>query len=186
MSLVVLGRDGVINAVTGEGMVTDPEAWQALPGSLRAIARLCHAHYRVVVVTNQPGLATGRLDPGMLQRIHHKMLREVAAEGGHIEAVLYCPHAPGAGCDCRKPRAGLLRELGERLGLSLQDVPVIGDDRADVEMARAVGARPVLVRTGRGEATLAAAGGGLEDVSVAADLAAAVDGLLDGRLETGS
>lgn len=177
MQLVVLGRDGVINAIPEEGAVTEPAAWQALPGSLRAIARLSHAHYHIVVTTNQPALANGRLDVGSLNRIHEKMLREISDEGGHVDAVLFCPHGEAEQCACRKPAPGMLREISHRLGVDLQGVPVIGDSLADVEAARAVSARPMLVRSGMGRLT-EEQGAGLERVQVVDDLAAAADALL--------
>ncbi len=178
MQLVVLGRDGVINAIPEGGAVTEPEAWQALPGSLRAIARLSRAAYHIVVATNQPALADGRLDVGALNRIHEKMLREVAAEGGHIDAILFCPHGEAEQCACHKPAPGMLREIGRRLGVDLHGVPVIGDSLADVEAARAVDAWPILVRSGTGRAT-EERGVGLAGVRVVDDLAAAVDILLE-------
>ncbi len=176
MKLVFLGRDGVINELAN-GPVLSPEAWRPLPGSLRAIARLTHAHYRIVVATNQPALASGELDVGTLHRIHEKMHREVAAEGGRIEAVIYCPHDDRDQCHCRKPAPGMFVEICQRLHLDPRGLPVIGDSRADVEAARALGGRPMLVRTGRGraaEARLDAAAA----VEAHEDLAAAVDELL--------
>ena len=180
MQLVVLGRDGVINALPEGGVVSEPGAWQALPGSLRAIARLSRAGRHIVVATNQPALARAELDLGCLNRIHGKMLREVEAEGGHIDAILFCPHEAEEQCACHKPAPGMLREIGRRLGVDLRGVPVIGDALADVAAARAVGARPILVRTGLGRTT-EAAGVGLEAVTVVDDLAAAVALLLDGE-----
>ncbi len=176
MNLVFLGRDGVINELAN-GPVLSPEAWRPLPGSLRAIARLTHARYRVVVATNQPALASGELDVGTLHRIHEKMHREVAAEGGRIEAVIYCPHDERGQCGCRKPEPGMFLEICQRLRLDPRGIPVIGDSGADMAAARAVGARAMLVRTGRGrvaEARLEPE----EAVEVHDDLAAAVDGLL--------
>ena len=178
MRLVILGRDGVINAIPESGCVTEPALWHPLPGSLRAIARLCRGGFRVVVVTNQPGLAQGRLDLGMLNSVHDAMRWAVEAEGGHIDAVFYCPHDDAAQCDCRKPRPGLLLDLGRRLDLELAGIPLVGDDLEDVEAARAVGARPILVRSGRGrEASRHLAGDA--GVVVVDDLAAAADLLLE-------
>ena len=181
MQLVVLGRDGVINALPQAGFVREPEEWQALPGSLRAIARLNHARRHVAVITHQPAVGAGRMTLDALLRIHIRMQRELDAEGGWVDALLYCPHPEDVSCECRKPRPGLLQELGQRLGADLRQAVVIGDSLADIEAARAVGARPVLVRSGRGEHILAALRGDsrLEGVIVAADLAEAVAWLLD-------
>lgn len=179
MQLLVLDRDGVIN-VDRADYVKSPEEWTPLPGSLEAVARACHAGYRVVVVTNQSGLARGLFDIDTLNAIHQKMHRAVNAAGGEIEAVFYCPHGPEAGCACRKPRPGLFLEISQRLRRSLEGVPAIGDKLSDVEAARSAGARPMLVRTGLARADAPGAAG-LEDVGVYENLAAAVDALLDGR-----
>jgi len=152
--LIVLDRDGVINADSPE-FVTSPEALEPLPGSLRAISALPQAGYRVVVASNQSGLARGHLDPAALNAINARLAREVAEQGGLIEAFFFCPHHPDEGCDCRKPRDGLLREISRRLHLPLEGAPVVGDSLRDLEAARSCGARPVLVLTGNGRQTQA-------------------------------
>jgi len=177
MKLVILDRDGVINE-DSDAFVKSPEEWHPIPGSLEAIARLNGAGYQVVVVTNQSGLARGLFDTRTLMRIHEKMERVLAVVGGRVNAVLFCPHGPDDDCDCRKPRPGLLEEAGRRLGTELTDVPAIGDSLRDLQAARAVGARPMLVRTGKGERTLAGGDPDLGGVPVYRDLAAAVDALL--------
>jgi len=176
MRLVLLGRDGVINEISHR-FIASPEEWSPIPGSIRAIARLSHAHYHVVVASNQPALAGGALSMGTLNRIHECMRREAAGEGGNIDAIIFCPHDAAEQCPCHKPRPGMFREIGKRLHIGLERVPVIGDSLADIEAARAVGARPMLVRTGRGRLT-EERGAGLADVPIFDDLAAAVDALL--------
>lgn len=174
--LIVLDRDGVINE-DSDAYIKSPEEFIPIPGSLEAIARLNRAGWRVLVATNQSGIARGYFDRITLDRIHAKLARLLEPLGGHIEAIVYCPHGPDEGCDCRKPRAGLLRQLERQLGLSLAGVPAVGDSLRDLQAARAVGATPILVRTGKGERTLAK-GEGLEDTPIFADLAAIVDELL--------
>ena len=181
--LVLLDRDGVINE-DSEQFIKSPEEWQPIPGSLEAIARLNQAGYRVVVVTNQSGIARGLFDPVMLDRIHRKMHAALAAAGGKIDAVFFCPHGPRDGCRCRKPRPGLFEDVARRLNISLHDVYAVGDALRDLEAARAAGARPVLVRTGKGSAT-ERAGKGLKGVPVFADLSAFADALLADRLDCG-
>lgn len=176
MKLVILDRDGVIN-YDSDAYIKSPEEWTPIPGSLEAIARLTGAGYTVAVASNQSGLARGLFDQAVLGRIHDKMNHAVAAAGGRIAAIFYCPHGPEDHCECRKPRAGLLRDVAARFEVELKEVPVIGDALRDVEAARAVGARPILVRTGKGEAA-AQRGEGLEGVAVYPNLAAAVDALL--------
>jgi D-glycero-D-manno-heptose 1,7-bisphosphate phosphatase len=112
-----------------------------------------------------------------LNAIHAKMHKAVAQAGGRIEAVFYCPHAADMNCDCRKPKPGLFDEIAARYGRDLSDVPAVGDSLRDLLAAACVGARPVLVRTGKGEKTLAA-GGLPQDTPVYADLSEAVDHLL--------
>ncbi len=176
MKLIILDRDGVINA-DSDTYIKSPEEWIPLPGSLEAIARLNQAGYRVVVASNQSGIARGLFTLDTLHRIHDKLHRLLEAVGGEIEAIFFCPHAPDAGCTCRKPRPGLLLDIGERLQVSLNAIPMVGDSLRDLQAAQAVGARPLLVRTGKGEHTLAHAEG-LVGIEVFADLAAVVETLL--------
>lgn len=176
MNLVILDRDGVINHESEEH-VRSPDEWQPISGSLEAIARLNHAGYRVVVASNQSGIAQGRFDVETLNRIHQRMQRELAAVGAGIEAIFFCPHRPRAGCRCRKPRPGLLLDIASRLHVELGDVPMVGDSLRDIQAARAAGARPVLVRTGYGQRTLEQCAE-LADVEVFDDLAAFADALV--------
>jgi len=153
MSLIILDRDGVINH-DSDDFIKSPAEWEPIEGSLEAIARLNHAGYRVVVITNQSGIARGLLDVETLTRIHSKMHRMLAQVGGKIESILYCPHGPDDGCDCRKPKEGAYTDLGSRLRLDLVDVPAVGDSLRDILAAQSAGAMPILVRTGKGERTL--------------------------------
>lgn len=176
MKLIILDRDGVINFDSAQ-FIKSPDEWKPIPGSLEAIARLTHEGWRVVVATNQSGLARGLFEMATLNAIHAKMHRAVAQAGGRIEAVFYCPHAADMACNCRKPRPGLFDEIAARYGRDLAGVPAVGDSLRDLQAAASVGARPLLVRTGKGEKTLA--GGGLPaDTPVFADLADAVEHLL--------
>ena len=176
MDLVILDRDGVINENLPRH-VRSPEDWKPIPGSLDAIARLNRAGRRVVVATNQSGIRRRYFTFEDLNRIHGEMHRRLAEYGGTIDAVFICPCHPNDGCECFKPRPGMLHEIAERLHVTLGGVPFIGDASRDVEAAVAVGARPMLVRTGQGEATLRA-GACPEGIEVCDDLASAVDTLL--------
>jgi len=176
MQLVILDRDGVINEDSDEYIKSEDE-FVPLPGSLAAIARLNRAGYTVAVASNQSGVGRGLFDLATLESMHAKLARLLAAEGGEVDHIFYCPHTPEDACECRKPQPGLMRQIAEYYAVPLTGVPVIGDSLRDLEAARAVGARPILVRTGKGERTLAA-GRGLEGVPVYADLAAAVDELV--------
>lgn len=176
--LVVLDRDGVINEDSDE-YIKGAEEWFPIPGSIEAIARLCHGGFRVCVVSNQSGLGRGLFGLAELNAMHRKLRDLLAAQGAQIEMIAFCPHIPAAGCGCRKPQPGLLLAIGERLGVALRGVPFIGDSLSDILAARAVQMRPWLVRTGKGEVTLREWKGSLGDVSVVPNLAIAAERLLD-------
>lgn len=179
---VILDRDGVIN-YDAEAFIRTPEQWQPIPGSLSAIAALSRAGWRVAVATNQSGLARGLLDTRTLEAIHQRLYSAVAEAGGRIDSLAYCPHGPEDGCDCRKPRPGLYRQLAARVGAPLGRTPVIGDSARDLAAARAVGARPILVRTGKGEQALVE-GACPAGTEVYADLRAAAAQLLEEEEDT--
>lgn len=144
-SLVLLDRDGVINEDSAE-YIKSVEEWRPIRGSLEAIAALHAAGFRVVVVTNQSGVGRGLLSEETLAAIHAHMAQAVEAAGGALSGIYYCPHRPEDGCGCRKPRTGLLRAIARDFACSLEGVPFIGDKPSDVQAARAVGARPILVQ----------------------------------------
>lgn len=176
--LIILDRDGVIN-VDSDAYIKTPAEWQAIPGSAEAIGRLVQAGYRVAVATNQSGLARGLFDLDDLEAIHAKMEDTIAAAGGELAGIFYCPHGPDDGCHCRKPKPGLLEAIGRELETDLTGVPFIGDALKDVEAALAVGCQAILVRTGKGETAAAQLPAELKQrVSIFDDLAAAVDHLL--------
>ena len=185
MTFIFLDRDGVIN-FDSEKYIKSPSEWRPIPGSLEAIARLCRAEYRVVLLTNQAGIGRGLLDISMLNRIHKKLNAQVQEKGGKIDSIFFCPHTPEDQCSCRKPKPGLLLEASNRLHVPLADIPFVGDSETDVEAAQAVGALPILVKTGNGHATHEA---WLTDekkktfqcVPVYADLSAFVTAFLDHR-----
>ncbi|HEX7327460.1 MAG TPA: D-glycero-beta-D-manno-heptose 1,7-bisphosphate 7-phosphatase [Casimicrobiaceae bacterium] len=174
--LIVLDRDGVINR-DSEQYIKSPDEWHPVPGSLEAIARLNHAGFRVVVATNQSGVGRGLLDFATLTAIHERMHRTLAQVGGRIDAVFFCPHAADSRCDCRKPKPGMLIEIGRRFDVAMTGVPVIGDSLRDLQAAEAVGALPVLVLTGKGERTLRE-GGFPSQTLIFPDLAFAASALL--------
>lgn len=157
MKLVILDRDGTINADSDQH-IKSPSEWKPLPGSLEAIARLSQGGWRIVVATNQSGIARGLFDMSTLNAIHAEMHRAVNQAGGRIDAVFFCPHAADSNCECRKPRPGMLKEIASRMDVDLEGVPVVGDSLRDLEAAAAVGAKPFLVLTGKGQKTHEAGG----------------------------
>jgi len=173
---IILDRDGVINEDSDE-FIKSPDEWIPLPGSLDAIAALCNGGYRVFVATNQSGVGRGLFSSAILANIHERMLDQIRAAGGEIGEIYICPHAPDEGCDCRKPRPGMLRRFAAEQHAELEQVVLIGDALRDIEAARAVGARPLLVRTGKGRKTEAELPAG-DSTEVFDDLAAAAATLL--------
>ena len=148
--LVILGRDGILNEFR-EGHVTAPEEWHAIEGALEAVARINHAGWHVVVATNQSGIGRGMIDMSAVNGVHARMHQMLQAQGGRIDAVFFCPHTPEDNCDCRKPKPGLLLDIGRRYGTALDAVPVVGDTLRDLQAAQAAGCEPHLVLSGRAQ-----------------------------------
>lgn len=168
----ILDRDGVINFDSSE-FIKNPDEWIAIPDSLEAIARLNQAGWRVVVATNQSGLARGFFDMNTLNDIHHKMHQQLAMLGGSIDSVFICPHGPDDGCRCRKPLPGLFLDIARRYELDLSQCVSVGDSLRDIEAAHSTGCHTALVLTGNGTKTQQHP---LPDgCSIHADLAAVVD-----------
>ncbi|MEO8400539.1 MAG: D-glycero-beta-D-manno-heptose 1,7-bisphosphate 7-phosphatase [Gammaproteobacteria bacterium] len=142
--IIILDRDGVIN-YDALGYIRSPDDWVAIPGSLEAIADLNRAGYHVVVATNQSGVGRGYYDIAMLDTIHEKLMHELAEVGGHIDEIFFCPHHPSENCDCRKPKPGLLTRIQKKYEANMTEVYFIGDKLSDVQAARAVGCKPLLV-----------------------------------------
>jgi D-glycero-D-manno-heptose 1,7-bisphosphate phosphatase len=179
MRLIILDRDGVINE-DSDDYIKSPDEWIPIPGSLDAIARLNHAGYIVAIASNQSGIARGYFSLETLVSMHVKMSDMLSQSGGRIDAMFFCPHGPDDGCDCRKPRPGLLTEIGNRFQTSLADVMFVGDNINDIKAARTAGALPVLVKTGKGEQTAnTIAQNNINNVPVYDDLADLVNSILD-------
>ena len=146
--LVILGRDGILNHYR-EGHVTAPEEWIPIDGALEAVARINHAGWHTVIATNQAGIGRGMIDMAAVNAVHAHMNRQLMAQGGRIDAVFFCPHTPEENCDCRKPKPGMMIEIGRRYGIALEHVPMVGDTLRDLRAAQAAGCQPHLVLSGR-------------------------------------
>ncbi len=146
--LVILDRDGTINE-DRDDYVKSPDEWVPLPGALEAISRLNHAGWHTVLATNQSGLGRGLFDMASLNEIQLKMNQALAAQGGRIDAVFFCPHTPDDGCDCRKPLPGLMLQIAERFGVSPGNTPMVGDTLRDLQAGMAAGCPTHLVLTGK-------------------------------------
>lgn len=149
MKLVILDRDGTIGQEWDEHADAE-QVWQPLPGALDAIARLNHGGWHVVIAANQDGLGRGVYEMATVNGQQTRLHKMLAAVGGKIDAMFFCPHAPDDGCDCRKPRPGLLLQVGERFGIDVHGIPAVGDSVDDAIAAAACGCEPHLVLTGQG------------------------------------
>ena len=176
MRLIILDRDGVINH-DSDAFIKSPAEWVPIPGSLEAIARLNQAGYRVVVATNQSGIARGLFDIKTLNAIHQKLHAAAHHVGAEVDAIFYCPHAADDNCDCRKPKPGMLQTIASRFSLSLKGVPNVGDSLRDLQAGYGVGCVPYLVLSGKGQRTRDK-GGLPPGTLVFPDLASVVDSLL--------
>ncbi|SIO08195.1 D-alpha,beta-D-heptose 1,7-bisphosphate phosphatase [Sulfurivirga caldicuralii] len=154
MRLIVLDRDGVINE-DSDAFIKSPEQWVPVPGSLEAIARLNRAGWTVAVATNQSGIARGYYDHATLSAMHQKLQGLLRPLGGRVDWISTSPYLDHHNSPARKPGAGMLRAIAARYGCELTGVPFVGDTWGDVQAAQAVGMQPILVRSGKGERTLA-------------------------------
>jgi D-glycero-D-manno-heptose 1,7-bisphosphate phosphatase len=147
MRSLILDRDGVINE-DARGFIKSPADFRPLPGALEAIARAHSNGFRIIIVSNQSGLARGLFKITDLNAIHRRLLDDLARYGAYVDAFFFCPHGPDDNCSCRKPKTGLLTAIQQRLGIDLAKTPFVGDRVIDLTAAVRAGARPVLVRTG--------------------------------------
>lgn len=151
--LVILDRDGVINR-DSDAFVKSVDEFILIDGSAEAIAHLCRNGFTVVIATNQSGIARGYFSTDELEAMHNKLRAAVAAEGGEVSAIFYCPHGPDDGCNCRKPLPGLIDLIEKEFEISAAGAPLIGDSLRDLEAGIAKGCDPILVKTGKGQQTL--------------------------------
>ncbi len=154
LKLLILDRDGVIN-YDSDAYIKSVEELVPLPGSIEAIAQLSKAGWTVAIATNQSGIARGYYDIATLDAMHARLRTLVAEQGGEVGLVVYCPHGPDEGCDCRKPKPGMLKIISEHYKVPLAGIWFVGDSLGDLEAAKAVDSQPVLVKTGKGDKTQA-------------------------------
>ncbi|MEF9896733.1 MAG: D-glycero-beta-D-manno-heptose 1,7-bisphosphate 7-phosphatase [Pseudomonas sp.] len=153
MKLLILDRDGVINQ-DSDAYIKSLEEWIPIPGSIEAIAQLSRAGWTVAIATNQSGIARGYYDLATLEAMHVRLRTLVAEQGGEVGLIIYCPHGPDEGCDCRKPKPGMLQTIAAHYQVDLAGIWFVGDSKGDLEAALTVDAQPILVKTGKGEKTL--------------------------------
>jgi D-glycero-D-manno-heptose 1,7-bisphosphate phosphatase len=175
---VFLDRDGTIAEEVG--YLNHASRFRMFPFVAAAIRRLNEAGLPVIVVTNQSGVGRGYFPESLVHSVNEFMKKELAAARARIDAVYYCPHTSADDCDCRKPKTGLLECAAREHSLDLARSFVVGDRYGDVEMARNIRARGILVRTGYGEGELAwhSAKWPVQPDFVAEDLSKAADWIL--------
>lgn len=149
---IFLDRDGVI-IENRPSYIRSWEDVEIFPGALQALALLCRSPYKIVIVTNQSAVGRGILTSGSAKAINRRLVQTIEKAGGRIDGVFMCPHAPEDGCDCRKPKPGLLFDAASQLSLDLSRSTLIGDAISDLQAGKAAGIqRLALLRTGRGAA----------------------------------
>jgi D-glycero-D-manno-heptose 1,7-bisphosphate phosphatase len=149
---VFIDRDGTI--ARDVNYCSRPEDFEIFNGVPEAIKKLNAAGFKVIVITNQSGIARGIFTEEMLGKIHKKMCTEMEKHGARIDDIEYCPHHPDDNCDCRKPKTGLFRRAAQKLDIDFPHSFMIGDMSLDIEAGKAVGCRTVLVVNGTQTPTL--------------------------------
>ncbi len=178
--LVILDRDGVINQ-DSDNYIRSAEEWIEIAGSIEAIARLSQAGYKVVIATNQSGLARGFFTTETLDAMHEKLLNLVKTQGGTVDGIYFCPHGPDDDCRCRKPRTGLIEEIFSHFDARKADTWLVGDSLRDLQAGIDSSCKVALVLTGKGrktQATLSQSRTGIKDVPVYKNLNSFVEALL--------
>ena len=175
--VVFLDRDGVINQDSVE-YIKSVDEWKPIPGSLEAIADLSRAGFRIVVITNQSGLARGLYSVETLEAIHAHFREALAELGGEVAGIFYCPHHPDDACRCRKPLPGLLEQAEAALSITSRGAFLVGDKESDLQAGARMGCQLIRVETGYGKSWTS------QDATIAralrvSDLAAAVRWMLD-------
>ncbi|MDQ6978843.1 MAG: D-glycero-beta-D-manno-heptose 1,7-bisphosphate 7-phosphatase [Mariprofundaceae bacterium] len=182
ISTILLDRDGVINFDSPDYILTASQ-WQAIPGSLKAIARAKQAGFQTALISNQSALGRGMISQTTFDAIHAAMMLAIHQQHGSLDVVMYCPHAPDAGCLCRKPLPGMIQQALEQLDATASTTVMIGDSLRDVQAAIAAGVRPILVQSGYGDAEAILTKARALDASIAVypDLITAMNALLDSK-----
>ena len=175
--IIVLDRDGVINQ-DSDAFIKSAEEWVPISGSLDAIVNLKQAGWIVAVATNQSGIRRGYYSRAILSSMHQKMQDLLAEKSGKVDWVNYSPYLSDDNAPCRKPATGMLTAIENRFNVSLKGAPMVGDTLADIKVALAKGMQPYLVRTGKGERTLATQDPILKGIPVYDNLLAAVEAIL--------
>jgi len=147
-----MDRDGTVSEEIG--YMYHSHLYKPFPWTGPAIRKINDSGMKAILITNQSGVERGYFTESLVHEVHDILRAELARHGGHLDAIYFCPHHPETGCDCRKPRPGMLVRAQKEMGIDLSRSYVIGDRYLDVDVAHAAGARSVLVMTGNGRAEL--------------------------------
>lgn len=153
MHAIFFDRDGVICKNRSDHVKSWAE-FEFLPQVKESLAALSLLNLPLIVVTNQAAIGRGLMTVELLEDIHQRMVAEIAAQGGRIDRIFYCPHRPEDSCDCRKPKPGMLYQAAAEMGLDLTRSYLIGDAMTDIQAGRQAGCHNILVLTGRGSEQL--------------------------------
>ena len=145
---VFLDRDGTLNVE--KDYVYRYEDWEWIPGAVEGMKKLARMGFRLVVVSNQSGIARGFYGVSDVQTLHHQVAQDLRGQGIDVAGFYFCPHGPSEGCDCRKPRPGLILQAEKDLKIDLAPSYMVGDKLIDVQAGQAAGVHPILVGTGYG------------------------------------
>jgi D-glycero-D-manno-heptose 1,7-bisphosphate phosphatase len=153
MRIVFLDRDGVINEYPGDGFyVTTVKGCRLLPGSVDAVRELTEAGFKIFIISNQAGVGKGVFSADKLKRINAKVVKAVSKAGGKITNSFYCTHRPDEGCDCRKPKTGLIKMALKSIGKTMSEAKglfFVGDTEGDIQTGHNAGCKKILVLSGR-------------------------------------
>ncbi|HEY1722196.1 MAG TPA: HAD family hydrolase [Magnetospirillaceae bacterium] len=148
---VLLDRDGTINVE--KNYLADPNLVELYPGTGAALRSLRDHGFGLAIVTNQSGIARGKISLAQLDQVHARLKELLAPDGVSFEGIYFCPHGPDDHCRCRKPLPGMVEQASRELGFDPTEAFMIGDKGIDIELGHNVGAATVLVRTGYGAET---------------------------------
>jgi D-glycero-D-manno-heptose 1,7-bisphosphate phosphatase len=180
--VIFLDRDGVINRDSPD-YIKNWSEFEFLPGAVKALKRLTDNGFTTILITNQSAINRGLTSSAALDHIHKMLKLTVESDGGKIQDIFFCPHRPDEGCECRKPKPGLIWRASQKYGIDLSQTAMVGDNVKDIECAHNAGCgRSLLVRTGNGaEAEKQLASLPLHPDYIGADLLAVVNRIVDSR-----
>jgi histidinol-phosphate phosphatase family protein len=144
LAAIFLDRDGVIN-VNRDDYVKSWDEFEFIPGAKEALKRINESDYMLIIITNQSPIGRGIFSTETLDDIHNRMLHELGKAGAHIDAIYYCPHKPDDGCDCRKPKPGLIIRAANDFNIDLNSSWMIGDSDSDLEAGKKAGCKTAKV-----------------------------------------